>query len=94
MSIRAQSRLISVSVTAADRASVLRGLTNGMAVWIYRGFLRIAARGYRLCFPQGGRTCVHRVGSLEASRRRPRYPGLFRRPRNTALGFVACDGAG
>lgn len=35
MSIRAQSRLISVSVTAADRASVLRGLTNGMAVWIY-----------------------------------------------------------
>lgn len=36
MSIRAQSRLISVSVTAADRASVLRGLTNGMAVWIYR----------------------------------------------------------
>lgn len=51
MSIRAQSRLISVSVTAADRASVLRGLTNGMAVWIYRGFLRIAARGYRLCSP-------------------------------------------
>lgn len=35
MSIRAQSRLISVSVTAADRASVLRGLTNGMAVWRY-----------------------------------------------------------
>lgn len=52
MSIRAQSRLISVSVTAADRASVLRGLTNGMAVWIYRGFLRIAARGYRLCSPR------------------------------------------
>lgn len=52
MSIRAQSRLISVSVTAADRASVLRGLTNGMAVWIYRGFLRIAARGYR-CAPPG-----------------------------------------
>lgn len=42
MSIRAQSRLISVSVTAA----------NGMAVWIYRGFLRIAARGYRLCSPR------------------------------------------
>lgn len=94
MSIRAQSRLISVSVTAADRASVLRGLTNGMAVWIYRGFLRIAARGLPAVLPQGGRTCVHRVGSLEASRRRPRYPGLFRRPRNTALGFVACDGAG
>lgn len=52
MSIRAQSRRISVSVTAADRASVLRGLTNGMAVWIYRGFLRIAARGYRLCSPR------------------------------------------
>lgn len=93
MSIRAQSRLISVSVTAADRASVLRGLTNGMAVWIYRGFQN-RGPGLPAVLPQGGRTCVHRVGSLEASRRRPRYPGLFRRPRNTALGFVACDGAG
>ncbi len=32
MSIRAQSRLISVSVTAADRASVLRG---SQTVWRY-----------------------------------------------------------
>lgn len=52
MSIRARSRLISVSVTAADRASVLVGSQTAMAVWIYRGLLRIAARGYRLCSPR------------------------------------------
>ncbi len=44
-----------------------------MAVWIYRGFLRIAA-GYRLCSPREAQTCVHRVGSLEASRKNHAIP--------------------
>lgn len=94
MSIRAQSRLISVSVTAADRASVLRGAHKRYGGMDLSRISQNRGPGLPAVLPQGGRTCVHRVGSLEASRRRPRYPGLFRRPRNTALGFVACDGAG
>jgi hypothetical protein len=42
-------------------------------------------RRFHLAIPNTcSRTCVDRVGSLEASRGRPRYPGPFRLSRITA----------